>query len=127
MTRFISLFLKILVTIPVIAFLFFLTITNREQMLNLTWSPLSDATEISLPIVMFVCVVAGFVWGSLILWSNSLSFRAEHRAAKKQIATLERQLSVQSAEIERLSRGQSTRQAEFVKPPTPRIATPEIL
>ena len=128
MAKFLSLFLKILVTIPVIAFLFFLTISNRSQSLKITWSPVNDAVDISLPILLFSALVAGFVWGSLILWSNTLEMRAERRVLKKKISDLEKQISVQSKEIERLAAQKSViPPVSYAPAPVPRIASPEIL
>lgn len=128
MTKFLTLFLKILITLPVIVFLFFVTLSNRDQILNLTWSPLHNAASVSLPIVLFAALVIGFVWGSLILWSNTLIMRAERRALKKQISVLEKQLELQRVEAARQAAQKTTNaKVEYAQPPTPRIAAPEIL
>ena len=125
MTKFLTLFLKTLITLPVIAFLLFVTLSNRDQVIDLTWSPLHNSLSLSLPIVLFAALVIGFVWGSLILWSNTLVMRAERRAYKKQVAFLERQMEIQRIEISRHNTKPS--KDAYMPPPTPRIAAPEIL
>lgn len=126
MVKFLTLFLKILITLPLIALLFFVTLSNRDQILNLTWSPLHGEASVSLPVALFIALVIGFIWGSLIMWSNTLVMRAERRAFKKQIAALEKQIEIQRGEAVRHSQ-QKNIQADYAPPPTPRIAAPEIL
>ena len=124
--KYIALILKILITIPVLAFLFFVTLSNRDQSLSVIWSPLHDSVHLSLPIIFFAALVIGFVWGSLILWSNTLELRAERRNYKKQITVLENQLQILRDERERAKPVIITSTE-----PTPRIAavnvSPDIL
>ena len=101
MTKFISLFLKILVTIPVVALLIFITLGNQEQVLKFKWSPIHESISLSLPIIIFISVIFGFVWGSLILWSNTLDLRADRRAFKKKVSELETRLEKQRIDHER--------------------------
>jgi len=122
--KYVALIFKVLITLPVIAFLFFLTLSNREQELPLTWSPLSGPVTVSLPIVIFAGLVLGFIWGSLILWSNTLELRAERRALKKKVMLLEKELETRRLEY---ARALSVKKEVYVPPPTPRIAAPEIL
>ncbi len=131
MTKFLALFIKVIITLPVVAALFFVTLSNRDLTAELTWSPLHDPAMISLPLIIFISCILGFIWGSLILWSNTLELRAQRRALKKQIATLEKQVDFQRMEIERYAALQQAAQIS-TKPvpahqPTPRIAVPEIL
>lgn len=128
MAKFLSLFLKVLVTLPVVAFLFFLTIENRDQNLQLTWSPFSEAIAISTPLIIFAGLVIGFIWGSLILWSNTLEMRAERRALKKQVAQLENQITLQRTEYDRALKTKTVPvHQDITPPPTPRIAYPEVI
>lgn len=127
MAKFLSLFLKVLVTLPVVAFLFFLTIENRDQSLQLTWSPLNEAVAVSAPLIIFAGLVVGFIWGSLILWSNTLEMRAERRALKKQVAQLENQIALQRSEYDRALKARTVPVVEEVPAPTPRIAYPEVI
>ncbi len=128
MTKFLALFIKALVTVPVVAALFFVTLSNRDASLDLTWSPMHEATMISVPLIIFISCVLGFMWGSFILWSNTLELRAERRSLKKQISALEKQVDFQRMEIERQT---ALKQAQIQSPPSsapmPRIAVPEIL
>ena len=128
MAKFLSLFLKILVTLPVVAILFFLTLENRGQSFSLTWSPFNEAVAVSAPIVIFAGLVIGFIWGSLILWSNTLEIRADRRALRKQVASLENQIALQRSEYDRALKMRAASAAnDIVPPPTPRIASPEII
>ncbi len=104
MTKFIALFCKILITLPVIAILFFLTLSNKDQQLSLTWSPLSGPVSLSLPVILFLAIVAGFVWGALIMWSNTLGLREERRALKKKTAQLEKELELARSERDRIAK-----------------------
>ncbi|PZP57478.1 MAG: hypothetical protein DI586_00135 [Micavibrio aeruginosavorus] len=132
MMKFLNLFIKVLITLPVIAALFFITLSNRGVYLDMTWSPLHEAAALSLPLIIFVTCIIGFIWGSLILWSNTLELRAERRALKKQIAILEKQIDFQRMEIERQAALKQAAKNETIRisntaQPTPRIAVPEIL
>lgn len=126
MAKFLSLLIKILVTIPVVAFLGFVSISNRSANLDIIWSPLHDSAVLSLPVIVFIAIVFGFVWGSLILWSNTLYLREERRALKKQVITLEKQLSAQRQDFERVI-AQRNPVAPVADPQTvSRISAPEL-
>lgn len=114
---------KLLVTIPLAALFIYLIIANRAEMVIFNWSPLHASLELSLPFIIFAAVIIGFLWGSLILWSNTLQAKEELRASRKRIANLEAQLDLQRVEYEKLKgRLQAVEHGNAT-----RIAGPEIL
>lgn len=118
-----ALLCKFLVTLPVIALLVYVTIANREGKIEFSWSPFHSPEILSLPLIIFAAVILGFLWGSLILWSNTLQMKEEARANKKRIANLEAQLDLQRVEYEKLK----GKIASADTGNAPRIAGPEIL
>lgn len=91
--KIIRLFSKILVTILCVAYLLWLTLANRDINFDFKWNPLHDQIlHLSLPLALFLAIVAGFVWGSFILWINMSPLRDERNKFRKRIDQLERQL-----------------------------------
>lgn len=126
MTKFLTLLLKVLITLPVIAYLFFVTLENRGESLSFIWSPLHTAVSIPLPLILFLGLVAGFVWGSVIMWSNTLYLRGDKRELKKKVASLEQQLEIQKRESDRLSKPKTVHEHNSTMP-APSLVAPEIL
>lgn len=126
MTKFLTLLLKVIITLPVIGYLFFVTLENRGGNLDFVWSPFHDVVSIPLPLILFLGLVAGFVWGSVIMWSNTLYLRSDKREMKKKIASLEHQLELQKREAERLVKPALVQSAHTTTT-APRIAAPEVL
>ena len=118
---------KFLITIPLIAYLVYLTIANRAVDFEMSWSPLQGSAVLSLPVIIFAAVIAGFIWGSLILWSNTLQIKEEARVNRKRIANLEAQLDLQRVEYEKLRGRLQAAEHEGAHATAARISGPEIL
>jgi len=119
--KYVSFAIKALITLPLIAYLLFLTLENRSVRVDFVWSPFADAVNIALPLLALGVLVGGFIWGCMILWSNTLALRAERRHFKREKAALESRLSLQAAEMERL------RTAQKKDTPAPQTYLPDIL
>lgn len=119
-------FCRVLITVPVIGFLIFLTIANRELNVSLIWSPLHDAQLLSLPVIIFASVISGFIWGSLILWSNTLSMKEEARMNRKRITQLEAQIDLQGVEYEKL-KGRVAAAEQPIPSSAPRLGGSDIV
>lgn len=83
--------LKLLITIPFVAVLLWLSFANRDSV-TLTWSPFHEPANIPVAVVVLISVVTGFVWGSVITWLNYASVRREKRMNSKARAKLEKEL-----------------------------------
>jgi uncharacterized integral membrane protein len=84
--------LKFLITIFFVAVLLWLAFANRESV-SVTWSPLHDPASIPVAAIILVAIVAGFIWGSLIVWLNSAPLRRDRRMKAKDINRLEKELN----------------------------------
>lgn len=84
--------LKLLVTIPFVAILLWLSFANRDAV-SLVWSPLHEKTDIALAVVILIAVIAGFVWGALITWINYGTLRRAARINNRELTKLEKELN----------------------------------
>ena len=103
-----------------------MTLENRGQSFDFVWSPFHGALSLSLPLILFMGLVAGFIWGSVIMWSNTLYLRADKRELKKKLATIENQMELQKRESERAEKT-AIIQAAQSSAANARIAAPDIL
>ena len=109
-----------------ISYLFFVTLENRDQSLDFVWSPFHGALSLSLPLILFLGLIAGFIWGSVIMWSNTLYLRTDKRELKKKLAAIEQQIELQKRETEKAAKT-AVIQAAQSSAANVRIAAPEIL
>ena len=123
--KFLSLLIKTLITLPIIAYLFFITLENRTSQIDFVWSPFAPSVHIAFPLIALGILCVGFIWGCLILWSNSFKLRSERIAFRREKENLEKQLTVQAAEIERLRALQKPVAPNHHNVPT--ISPPEVL
>lgn len=66
---------------------------NRQDV-ALYFSPIHDAVQIPLFIIILGFAAAGFLIGSMAVWFNDGKLRREKRLQKKQIKTLESELEM---------------------------------
>lgn len=83
--------LKLLVTLPFVAILLWLSFANRDA-ISVVWSPLHEKTDIALAVVILAAVIAGFIWGALITWINYGTLRRAARINNRAITKLEKEL-----------------------------------
>lgn len=83
--------LKLLVTLPFVAILLWLSFANRDAV-SVVWSPLHEQTDIALAVVILLAVIAGFIWGALITWINYGSLRRAARINNRALTKLEKEL-----------------------------------
>ena len=84
--------LRILVTLPFVAALLWLTFANRDAV-PFIWDPLhAGADEMPLAIIIVCATVAGFMWGGLIVWLNQANVRRERRHQARELNRLEKEL-----------------------------------
>jgi hypothetical protein len=114
-----------LITLPIIAYLLFVTVENRASQIDFVWSPFSSPLHIAFPLVALATLCAGFIWGCVILWSNSFTLRSERISYRREKEALEKQLSLQAAEIERLRNLQKPVAPNIQNMPA--ISPPEVL
>jgi len=69
----------------------------NAQSINVTWSPLHDDITLPLYAIILGSLIVGFLLGACALWINRAYLRKEKRQQKKQIKTLEKELSKSSA------------------------------
>ncbi len=76
--------LKILSTVIFSGFLFWIVLANRE---NVSVSLYPIWTEFTVPfgVVIFLSVLFGFLWGSLIIWFNGADMRSDYRKKKREL------------------------------------------
>jgi uncharacterized integral membrane protein len=83
--------LKLVVTLPFVAVLLWLSFANRDTV-NLLWSPLHEKTDIALAVVILIAVISGFIWGALITWINYGTLRRAARINNRALTKLEKEL-----------------------------------
>ena len=83
---------KFLVTLFFVTILLWLAFANRESV-PVTWSPLHDPASVPVAVIILIAIVAGFIWGSLIVWLNSAPVRRDRRAKSRDITRLEKELN----------------------------------
>ena len=69
----------------------------NAQSIDVSWSPFHDDITLPLYAIIIVSLLVGFLLGAGALWINSAHLRKEKRKQKKQIKTLEKELSKNSA------------------------------
>lgn len=65
----------------------------NAQKIDITWSPIHDPVSIPLYALILSTLTFGFIIGACVLWINSGTLRKTKRQQKKQIQTLEKELS----------------------------------
>ncbi|MFK7838852.1 MAG: lipopolysaccharide assembly protein LapA domain-containing protein [Bdellovibrionales bacterium] len=85
-------FIKSILTFLLIIAIAGLCILNT-QVTNMNWSPVHNGVSLPLYAIILSSMLTGFVVGSLALWVNSGGLRKQKRQQKKQIKTLEKELS----------------------------------
>lgn len=83
--------LKFLVTAFFVAALLWLAFANRDSV-SLVWSPLHEPASIPVAVLVLIAIVAGFIWGGLIVWLNTASLRRIRKVQSRNISRLEKEL-----------------------------------
>ena len=69
----------------------------NAQSIEVSWSPIHDNITLPLYAIILGATLIGFILGAGTMWMNSGHVRKEKRQQKKQIKTLEKELSRNSA------------------------------
>lgn len=83
---------KILVTILFVSLLLWVTLSNSAQV-DFSAPPFFNTMLLPSPIIILVSVIAGFIWGSAIVWLNGSGVRGDVRRLKREIKMLEQEIS----------------------------------
>ncbi len=84
--------LKLILTIPFIAILLWLSFANRETV-TFIWSPFHEPADIAISVIVLFGIIAGFIWGALITWINYGPSRRAARINRSALNKLEKDLS----------------------------------
>lgn len=87
--------LKVLVTLPFLLVVLWIGFANRADVF-FVWTPLREPDSFPLALLLVGSVFFGFLWGSLILWINTLPMHSESRARKREIVRLQKDLAESS-------------------------------
>ena len=86
-------FIRGILTACLTIFLLLFAITNRHDV-ELFWNPLGDkSTTLPLSVLVLVFMACAFVMGCIITWLGEARVRKDRRLQRKQIKTLEKDLS----------------------------------
>jgi uncharacterized integral membrane protein len=86
-----SALVKFLVTFLFVVIILWLSVFNRESVEFSLYPLVLDPLSIPLAIIMLGCVLAGFIWGALIVWLNSGAIRSEARRLRREVKSLEQE------------------------------------
>lgn len=82
---------KFLVTIFFVGIVLILAIPNRDEV-AFALPNSTEATRVSLALVILASVLVGFLWGAAIAWLNAGDARSEARRLRKEVKTLEQKI-----------------------------------
>lgn len=85
---------KILVTIMFVGVLLWVALTNNASA-DFSLPPFVETSPFPVAVLILGGIILGFMWGAAIVWFNGSTTRAELRRHKREIKSLEQQISKQ--------------------------------